>query len=206
MCSNQERGPYLRQGSFSETHVRSYEGEIQGSHPNHTPMLKRVKIQQALEVDEGDREKYFVYDFRNRKRRHWILGRIRWRIWIIWQTLEFNVVEEFSDTHTDPIEESGSGTALARGIWMDSKLSFPTEMNPLSSNFPVIKPLKWMMNLVQTAQQQEITVFFETNGDTVVVTIYGNDRANDIYTLNFSTEITENGDITKTLYICNQTK
>ena len=33
----------------------------------------------------------------------------------------------------------------------------------------------------------------ETNGDTVVVTIYGNDRANDIYTLNFSTETTGSG-------------
>ena len=45
----------------------------------------------------------------------------------------------------------------------------------------------------------------ETNGDTVVVTIYGNDRANDIYTLNFSTELPE-VEHTKTLYICNQTK
>ncbi|MAH26260.1 MAG: hypothetical protein CMI19_04820, partial [Opitutae bacterium] len=41
----------------------------------------------------------------------------------------------------------------------------------------------------------------ETNGDTVVVTIYGNDRANDIYTLNFSTETTGSGTYEDFVYL-----
>ena len=50
------RSNYLRQGSFSETHVRSYEGEIQDYTSEPYTYVKTGENTATLEVDEGDGE------------------------------------------------------------------------------------------------------------------------------------------------------
>ena len=87
MYDNEELGPYLRQGSFSETHVRSYEGEIQDYTSEPYTYVKTGENTATLEVDEGDGEKYFaMLTFVTENEGYWILGGIRWRRWIIWRT------------------------------------------------------------------------------------------------------------------------
>ena len=51
---NEELGPYVRQGTFSETHVRSYEGEIQDYTSEPFTYIKTGENTATLEIDEGD--------------------------------------------------------------------------------------------------------------------------------------------------------
>ena len=78
--NNEELGPYLRQGTFSDSHVRSYEGEIQDYTSEPYTYTKTGDKTATLEIEEVDGEKYLaMLTFDTENSGHWDLGGIRRR-------------------------------------------------------------------------------------------------------------------------------
>ena len=104
------------------------------------------------------------------------------------------------DQTTDPRGEPGSGTALAPRDLDGFKIKFSYGNESSVIEFSRDQAFE-MDDESGTNRSTAGDYDAETNGDTVVVTIYGNDRANDIYTLNFSTETTGSGTYEDFVYL-----
>ena len=111
------------------------------------------------------------------------------------------MVEEFSGTHTDPRSGSGIDTAIAPRDLDGFKIKFDWSEEETS----IIEFTEYAAYEMDDESGTN-RVFAgdydaDTEGDTVKVTLFGQDGANDVYTLNFTTEATGNGSLQDFAYL-----